>query len=67
MKLAIAGAAGRMGRALIDAAAADGELTVAVAFDASGGHAGGLKIATDPAAVAQADAVLDFTRPEGTL
>jgi 4-hydroxy-tetrahydrodipicolinate reductase len=67
VKLAISGAAGRMGHALIEAAAADKELTVAVAFDATGGLAGGLKIATDPAAVAQAEVVIDFTRPEGTL
>jgi len=67
VKLAISGAAGRMGHALIEAAAADEELTVAVAFDATGGLADGLKIATDPAAVAQAEVVIDFTRPEGTL
>jgi 4-hydroxy-tetrahydrodipicolinate reductase len=67
VRIAIAGAAGRMGHALIDAVAADRELTLACAFDAAGGQAGGLKIATDPAAVAQAEVVLDFTRPEGTL
>ncbi len=69
MKLAIAGAGGSMGRALIEAAAADRGLSVVCALDiaAAGQQVGGLKIVADPAAVAQADVVLDFTRPEGTL
>jgi 4-hydroxy-tetrahydrodipicolinate reductase len=69
VKLAIAGAAGRMGRALIEAAAADKELSVVCAFDsaAAGEQVGSVRIVSDPAAVAQADVVLDFTRPEGTL
>jgi 4-hydroxy-tetrahydrodipicolinate reductase len=69
VKLAIAGAGGRMGRALIEAAAADPELAVVCALDiaAAGQQVGALKIVADPAAVAQADVVLDFTRPEGTL
>jgi 4-hydroxy-tetrahydrodipicolinate reductase len=69
VKLAIAGAGGRMGRALIEAAAADRDLSVVCALDiaAAGQQVGGLKIVADPAAVAQADVVLDFTRPEGTL
>ena len=69
MKLAIAGAAGRMGRALIEAAAADSELSVVCAFDtaAAGEQVGKVRIVSDPAAVGQADVVLDFTRPEGTL
>ena len=58
-----------MGRALIEAAAADPELAVVCALDiaAAGQQVGALKIVADPAAVAQADVVLDFTRPEGTL
>jgi len=58
-----------MGRALIEAAAADRDLSVVCALDiaAAGQQVGGLKIVADPAAVAQADVVLDFTRPEGTL
>ena len=58
-----------MGRALIEAAAADRELSVVCALDiaAAGQQVGGLKIVADPAAVAQADVVLDFTRPDGTL
>ena len=65
MKIAVAGAAGRMGRALIEAAAADRELSVVCAFDSQAQP--DLKTVSDPAAVAQADVVLDFTRPEGTL
>ena len=58
-----------MGRALIEAAAADSELSVVCAFDAAaaGEQVGKVRIVSDPAAVAQADVVLDFTRPEGTL
>ena len=69
MKVAIAGAAGRMGRTLIEALAADGELSLVCALDiaSAGQQAGNLKIVSDAAAVAKADVVLDFTRPEGTL
>jgi 4-hydroxy-tetrahydrodipicolinate reductase len=69
MKIAIAGAGGRMGRTLIEAAAADRELSVVCAVDpaAAGQQVGGLKVVSDLRAVAQADVVLDFTRPEGTL
>ena len=56
-----------MGRTLIDAAAADRELSVVCALDIAPGTAGNVKIVSDLAAVAQADVVLDFTRPEGTL
>ena len=58
MKIAIAGAGGKMGRTLIEAVAADPSLKLAVAFD----------IGDDIAkAVAACDALVDFTRPEGTL
>jgi 4-hydroxy-tetrahydrodipicolinate reductase len=58
MKVAIAGAGGKMGRTLIEAVAADPSLKLAVAFD----------IGDDVAkAVAACDALVDFTRPEGTL
>jgi 4-hydroxy-tetrahydrodipicolinate reductase len=69
VKIAIAGAGGRMGRTLVDAVLADGELSLVSAVDpaAAGQQAGNLKIVADVAAVAQADVVLDFTRPEGTL
>ncbi|HVJ13064.1 MAG TPA: 4-hydroxy-tetrahydrodipicolinate reductase, partial [Burkholderiales bacterium] len=72
MKLAVAGAGGRMGQALIEAAAGDPELELVAALDAPkspalGIQAGGLKVTADLGAIAAADALLDFTRPEGTL
>jgi 4-hydroxy-tetrahydrodipicolinate reductase len=72
MKLAIAGAGGRMGRALIEAIAADREVELAAAFDAAGSPAvgtsiSGVRIGSDPASAASCDALIDFTRPEGTL
>jgi 4-hydroxy-tetrahydrodipicolinate reductase len=61
-----------MGRTLIDAVAADGEVTLIAAVEmpkspALGTAAGSVKITSDLAALAAADVVLDFTRPEGTL
>ncbi len=72
MKLAIAGAGGRMGRALIEAIPADRELELGAAFDAPGAPAvgsevSGTKIGSDPAAAGSCDVLIDFTRPEGTL
>jgi 4-hydroxy-tetrahydrodipicolinate reductase len=72
MKVAIAGAGGRMGRTLIEAVLADRGLTLAAAFDvpgsgAIGQPAGTIKIDSDPKAAQSADVVIDFTRPEGTL
>ncbi|HVJ11004.1 MAG TPA: 4-hydroxy-tetrahydrodipicolinate reductase [Burkholderiales bacterium] len=72
MKLAVAGAGGRMGQALIEAAAADPDLQLVAALDAPksaaiGTPVGGLKVTSDLGAIAAADALLDFTRPEGTL
>ena len=46
-----------MGRAVIEAAQADRELTVAATLD----------IGDALAPIAQADVLIDFTRPEGTL
>lgn len=71
MKIAIAGAGGRMGRTLLDAVAADSELSLVCALEmpgnpAVGQPAGKIKITSDPAGIAQADVTLDFTRPEGT-
>lgn len=62
-----------MGRALIEAVLADRGLTLAAAFDVPGSPAvgeqvGGIRIRSDAAeAIAAADVVIDFTRPEGTL
>lgn len=72
LKLAIAGAGGRMGRALIESVLADPEFTLAAALDAPGSAAiglaaGGLKVVADLAALDAADVLIDFTRPEGTL
>ena len=72
MKLAIAGADGRMGRTLIEATLADGELQLAVALEVAGSPAlgteiGKTKVTSDVGMVALADVLIDFTRPEGTL
>ena len=72
MKVAVAGAGGRMGRALIEAVLADRSLTLAAAFDqpgspALGTPAGALTVTSDPASAAAADVLIDFTRPEATL
>jgi 4-hydroxy-tetrahydrodipicolinate reductase len=72
VKIAIAGAAGRMGRSLIEAVLADRSLELAAAFDvpgspAVGQQAGNVRITSDPASAAAADVLIDFTRPEGTL
>ena len=69
MKLAITGAGGRMGQALIEAAASDRELEVVVAHDVAGvgNPAGKLKVTSENKALAIAEVVVDFTRPAGTL
>jgi 4-hydroxy-tetrahydrodipicolinate reductase len=69
MKLAIAGAGGRMGRALIEAAAADRDLEVVLAHDVAGTgeRVGNLKITSDSKLLSSADVVIDFTRPSATL
>jgi 4-hydroxy-tetrahydrodipicolinate reductase len=71
MKVAIAGAGGKMGRALIEAVQADGSLTLAAALDAPGSPAlgtqiGNVTVGSDiRAAVSAADLLIDFTRPGG--
>jgi len=73
MRVAIAGAGGKMGRALIDATLADSSLKLAAALDAAGSLAvgmqiGGVSVQSDVrAGVSAADVLIDFTRPEGTL
>jgi len=79
MRIAIAGADGRMGRMLIEAVLNSEDLTLAVALNradsASIGHdAGaflgletGVRITDNLAALADADCLIDFTRPEATL
>jgi len=61
-----------MGRALIDAVQADKDFSLVTALDVPGSPAvgtqvGGVKVTSDLGAIAQADALIDFTRPEGTL
>jgi 4-hydroxy-tetrahydrodipicolinate reductase len=67
MKLALAGAGGRMGRTLIDAVLADRGLELGAAFDVAASVHGSVKITTDASAAASCDVLIDFTRPEGTL
>jgi 4-hydroxy-tetrahydrodipicolinate reductase len=80
VRVAIAGAGGRMGRALLEAATSTPGVTLAGALDVPGSEwagrdagdlvsaARGIAIETDPArALANADVLIDFTRPEGTL
>ncbi|WP_374586384.1 4-hydroxy-tetrahydrodipicolinate reductase [Ideonella dechloratans] len=80
LRIAIAGASGRMGRMLIEAVQAASDCALAGALDraespalgldATGwlGMASGVAITDDLAqGLAQADVLIDFTRPEGTL
>jgi 4-hydroxy-tetrahydrodipicolinate reductase len=80
VRVAIAGAGGRMGQALIDATLAAPDLEFAAALDvadspaigtdagARTGRATGIAIAADlDTALARADVLIDFTRPGGTL
>jgi 4-hydroxy-tetrahydrodipicolinate reductase len=80
VKVAIAGAAGRMGRTLIEAVLKSGDLSLGAALEAPahpqlGRDAGeplgtpcGVALTADvAAAVAAADCLIDFTAPQGTL
>jgi 4-hydroxy-tetrahydrodipicolinate reductase len=79
MKLAIAGASGRMGRTLIEASLAAADTEVAVALDQAGtasigrdcgeflGRTTGVAITSDLTQLGRADTLIDFTRPQGTL
>ena len=68
VRVAIAGAGGRMGVALIKAARATDGVELAAALDMAAGNAGDIPIRTDvAAAVGACDVLIDFTRPEGTL
>jgi len=80
IKVAVAGASGRMGRAVIETVLRESELDLAAALEVRGNpHVGrdagelagspcGAKISDDPArALAGCDVLIDFTRPEGTM
>ena len=79
-RIAIAGASGRMGRMLIEAVLAADDCVLAGAFDRPGsatigqdataflGHESGVRVTDDlHAGLANAQVLIDFTRPEGTL
>ncbi len=78
VRLAIAGAGGRMGRMLIEAALADPSVTVTAALDRADsaelgrdcgdflGRRTNVTIGADLDRIAEADVLIDFTRPEGT-
>jgi 4-hydroxy-tetrahydrodipicolinate reductase len=80
LAIAVAGASGRMGRMLIEAVLGADDCTLAGALDVAGsgaigsdaaaflGRASGVPVTDDPArGLAQAEVLIDFTRPEGTL
>jgi 4-hydroxy-tetrahydrodipicolinate reductase len=68
VRVAIAGASGRMGRALLEAACATEGVKLASALDIAPGSWSGMEVGTDVAgALRGADILIDFTRPEGTL
>ncbi|OJB43036.1 4-hydroxy-tetrahydrodipicolinate reductase [Burkholderia ubonensis] len=80
MKIAIAGASGRMGRMLIETVLNDSDAQLVGALDRAGsphlgqdagaflGRETGIRLTDDIDAVfAQADYLIDFTRPEGTI
>jgi 4-hydroxy-tetrahydrodipicolinate reductase len=80
VRLAIAGAGGRMGRALIEAALASNGFRVTAALDVPGspalgrdagehcGRVTGVVVGSDvEAALRVADVLIDFTRPDGTM
>ena len=79
-RVAVAGASGRMGRMLIEAIVASDDCTLSGALDIAAspaigqdaaaflGRNSGVAITADlRAGLAQADVLIDFTRPEGTL
>ena len=80
LRIAIAGAGGRMGQALVEAVLAAPDLALGAALDVPGsaaigrdagegiGRRAGVVVGEDvDAALAASDVLIDFTRPEGTL
>jgi 4-hydroxy-tetrahydrodipicolinate reductase len=80
LRIAVAGASGRMGHMLIEAVCADPDAVLAGALDVAGspavgqdacaflGRTSGVKVTSDlRAGLANAQVLIDFTRPEGTL
>jgi 4-hydroxy-tetrahydrodipicolinate reductase len=80
LRIAIAGASGRMGQMLIEAVTASADLALTGALDIAGsaaigtdaqavlGRAGNVRVTADlRAGLTPADVLIDFTRPAGTL
>ena len=80
LRIAVAGASGRMGHMLLEAVAAADAMTLAGALDMAGaaglgqdalaflGRSSGVLISADPVtALRNAQVLIDFTRPQGTL
>lgn len=79
MRIAVAGASGKMGRMLIEAIHQESDLTLTVALDQLGssqmgqdagaalGIQTGIQISDQLDQLGQADCLIDFTRPEGSL
>ena len=80
LRIAVAGASGRMGRTLVEAIAAAPDCTLAGALDVAGspalgtdpaaflGRSSGLVVTDDiDAGLRNAQVLIDFTRPDGTL
>ncbi|MDP3823946.1 MAG: 4-hydroxy-tetrahydrodipicolinate reductase [Burkholderiales bacterium] len=80
LRIAVAGASGRMGQMLIEAIGAADDCVLAGALDVAGspgirqdasaflGRQSGVAITADlPSGLANAQVLIDFTRPEGTL
>jgi 4-hydroxy-tetrahydrodipicolinate reductase len=79
MRIAIAGASGRMGKMLIEAVSLSTDLQLTVALDIAGapmlgqdacaflGKPSGVLITDQLSAIKGADCLIDFTRPEGSL
>ena len=80
LRIAVAGASGRMGRMLVEAVLQSNDCTLAAALDRPAsaalgqdagaflGRSSGVAISADVrTALKQADVLIDFTRPEGTL
>jgi 4-hydroxy-tetrahydrodipicolinate reductase len=79
MKVAIAGASGKMGRMLTEAALADPAVAIAAALDVASspaigrdcgeplGRSTGARVTSELRALSGCDVLIDFTRPDGSL
>lgn len=80
LRIAVAGASGRMGHMLIESVSAADDLVLAAALDVPGspaigqdataflGRNGGVAVSSDvQSALSRAQVLIDFTRPEGTM